>query len=222
MLYKQHAHSPWFVLSDTRSTIREDIWNVPNALTMARIAVIPIVCWMCNQSDPVFGIVAVVLFGLAAFTDWLDGYIARKRNLVSMTGKFLDPLADKLLVMAVVVTLLPMGRLPVWFVVLMLAREMSINGLRALAASEGIVIASGWGGKWKTGFQFVGLSCLLINFVYRVDFGVFTLDINFNRVGFALMLASLAYSYHSAWEYLRGFWEGVGVVKTVPEPAVSD
>lgn len=181
---------------------------------MARIAVIPLVCWMCTQSDPVFGIIAVILFGLAGFTDWLDGYIARKRNLVSMTGKFLDPLADKLLVMAVVVTLLPMGRLPVWFVILMLAREMSINGLRALAASEGIVIASGWGGKWKTGFQFVGISCLLFHHTYRVDYGLFTLDVDFNRVGFALMLASLAYSYHSGWEYLRGFWQGMAVAKS--------
>ena len=201
-------------LTDLRSTIREDIWNVPNALTMARIAVIPVVCWMCTQPEPIFGIIAVILFGLAGFTDWLDGYIARKRNLVSLTGKFLDPLADKLLVMAVVVTLLPMGRLPVWFVVLMLAREMSINGLRALAASEGIVIASGWGGKWKTGFQFVGLSCLLIQHPYRVEYGLFSLDVRFGHVGFALMLVSLVYSYHSGWQYLRGFWEGVAVAKT--------
>ena len=189
---------------------------------MARIAVIPIVCWMCTRSEPIFGIFAVILFGVAAFTDWLDGYIARKRNLVSMTGKFLDPLADKLLVMAVVVTLLPMGGLPVWFVILMLAREMSINGLRALAASEGIVIASGWGGKWKTGFQFVGVSCLLIHHTYTVDYGLFTLEVDFNRVGFALMLASLAYSYHSGWEYLRGFWQGVGVAKTGVHPTVSE
>ena len=221
MLYKQQALQPRPVLSDIRSTIREDIWNVPNALTMARIAVIPVVCWMCTQSDPIFGIMAVILFGLAAFTDWLDGYIARKRNLVSLTGKFLDPLADKLLVMAVVVTLLPMGHLPVWFVVLMLAREMSINGLRALAASEGIVIASGWGGKWKTGFQFVGLSCLLIHHEYTVDYGLFELVVDFNRVGFALMIASLIYSYHSGWEYLRGFWEGVGAAKAVAHQIVE-
>lgn len=199
---------------DRRSTIRQDIWNVPNLLTMGRIVVIPVVCWLATTGRPVHGVFAVILFGLAGFTDWLDGYIARKQGLVSMTGKFLDPLADKLLVMAVLVTLLPLGRLPAWFVVVMLGREMAITGLRALAAGEGIVIDAGWGGKWKVGFQFVGLSCLLIHHRYTLDYFVFTLDVRFQELGFVLMLVSLAYSLQSGWAYFKGFIDGVADLKT--------
>jgi CDP-diacylglycerol--glycerol-3-phosphate 3-phosphatidyltransferase len=128
-----------------RANFREDIWNLPNVLTMGRIAVIPLICWLLAEGTPLYCLIAAWLFGAAAFTDWLDGYIARKRGLESMTGKFLDPLADKLLVMAVFIVLLPMHRISVWFVVLSLTREISITALRALAAGEGIIIAAEWG-----------------------------------------------------------------------------
>ncbi len=187
------------------SSVREDIVNLPNLLTLGRIAVIPVVCWLLASGDRVACVVATVLFGAAAFTDWLDGYIARRRGLVSMTGKFLDPLADKLLVMAVFCTLLAVGSLPVWFVVLSLAREMSVTGLRALAAGEGMIISAGWGGKWKTAFQLVGLVCLMLHFEYTVEFGLFELVVRMHNVGFALLLLALAYSLSSGWEYFRGF-----------------
>jgi len=192
------------------STIRRDIWNLPNALTLGRIAVIPIVCWLLISGSRVDCIIAATLFGIAAFTDWLDGYIARKRNLVSLTGKLLDPLADKLLVMAVLCTLLAMGdrggvSIPLWFVILALGRELTISGLRALAASEGIEIAVDWGGKWKTAFQLVGLVCIIIHYDYPVEFGLFTLHINYFKVGFILLLISLAYSLWSAWLYFTSF-----------------
>ncbi len=174
-------------------------------MTLGRIAVIPVVCWLLASGDRVACVVATVLFGAAAFTDWLDGYIARRRGLVSMTGKFLDPLADKLLVMAVFCTLLAVGSLPVWFVVLSLAREMSVTGLRALAAGEGMIISAGWGGKWKTAFQLVGLVCLMLHFEYTVEFGLFELVVRMHNVGFALLLLALAYSLSSGWEYFRGF-----------------
>ncbi len=196
--------------ADMRASIRRDLWNVPNLLTMARIAVIPVVCWLAWLGTPAAGAGAAALFGLAAFTDWLDGYIARKRNLVSMTGKFLDPLADKLLVMAVFVTLLPADRLPIWFVALALAREMSITSLRALAAGEGIIIAAEQGGKWKTALQLTGLSAVLIHHPYTVDYGLFSLDVRFDRFGFVLLLLSLGYSLSSAWSYFRGFLAAIG------------
>lgn len=187
------------------SSVREDIVNLPNLLTLGRIAVIPIVCWLLASGDRIACVVATALFGAAAFTDWLDGYIARRRGLVSMTGKFLDPLADKLLVMAVFCTLLAVGSLPVWFVVLSLAREMSVTGLRALAAGEGMIISAGWGGKWKTAFQLVGLVCLMLHFEYTLEFGLFELVVRMHNVGFALLLLALAYSLTSGWEYFRGF-----------------
>ncbi|MCB9506144.1 MAG: CDP-diacylglycerol--glycerol-3-phosphate 3-phosphatidyltransferase [Myxococcales bacterium] len=204
---------------DRRATIRQDIWNLPNVLTMARIAVIPVVCSLTATNDPVHAVIATILFGLAGFTDWLDGYIARRQGLVSMTGKFLDPLADKLLVMAVLVTLLPLDRVPAWFVVLTVGRELAINGLRALAAGEGIVIASDWGGKWKTGFQFVGLACLLLHHRFTIDYGPFALDVRMHAVGLPLLYCSLAYSLWSGWEYLRGFLDGVADAKAGRDPA---
>lgn len=200
-------------MNDLRSNIRSDIWNVPNVLTMGRIVMIPAICWCAWRGTPATAAAAAALFGLAAFTDWLDGYIARKRNLVSMTGKFLDPLADKLLVMAVFCTMLPVDRLPIWFVVVALSREMAITSLRALAAGEGIIIAAEQGGKWKTALQLVGLSAILIQHQYVVDFGLFSLDVRFDRLGFVLLLMSLGYSISSAWQYFRGFLQGVGQLK---------
>ena len=188
-----------------RPNFREDIWNLPNVLTMGRIAVIPLICWLLAEGTPLFCLIAAWLFGAAAFTDWLDGYIARKRGLESMTGKFLDPLADKLLVMAVFIVLVPMHRIPVWFVVLSLTREISITALRALAAGEGIIIAAEWGGKWKTAFQLVGIVCLMLHYEYTLPLGFTSLDVRFHHVGMALLSISLYYSLNSGWAYFRDF-----------------
>lgn len=172
---------------------------------MGRIAVIPLVCWLISTGDRWHAIYATIIFGLAAFTDWLDGWVARRQGLVSLTGKFLDPLADKLLVMAVLVALIPLDRMPAWIVIVVIGRELSIQGLRALAAGEGLIIPAGMGGKWKAGFQFVAISCLLIHHEYTVPYGLFDLQVDFRRVGVVLLLVSVAYSLSSAWSYFRGF-----------------
>ena len=112
-----------------RRTLREDALNLPNLLTFARIVVIPLVLVLLDRGGPRDCYWAALLFAGAAITDFLDGYLARKRNLVSVLGKFLDPLADKLIVMATLVWLVPMGRIEPWVVVLLLARELSITGL---------------------------------------------------------------------------------------------
>jgi len=187
------------------SRVRQDVWNLPNLLTFGRIAVIPLICGLMMTGDRVDAILASVVFGLAGFTDWLDGYIARKRNLVSLTGKFLDPLADKLLVMAVLIVLIPLGRMPEWLVIVLIAREISITSLRALAAGEGLIIASAMGGKWKAGFQFVAITCLIIDHAYVVDYGLFTLEVRFQRIGLVLLTVSVVYALTSGWEYFRGF-----------------
>jgi CDP-diacylglycerol--glycerol-3-phosphate 3-phosphatidyltransferase len=201
--------------------VREDVWNLPNALTFGRILVIPPVCWFLYlgvQDDTIASrwncVIAAFLFGFASATDYFDGYIARRRNLVSLTGKFLDPMADKLLVMAVLCTLLTSESIPLWFVVLALGRELAITGLRALAAAEGMIISSDWGGKWKTAFQLVGLICLIIFHPYHVRFGLFDLVVDFARVGFMVMLLSLFYSLTSAWTYFQGFLQGIAALRT--------
>lgn len=201
---------PQSVAPHRASSVREDVWNLPNMLTFGRIAVIPLICWLMTLGDRTAGIAAATIFGLAGFTDWLDGYIARRRGLVSLTGKFLDPLADKLLVMAVLIVLIPLDRMPAWIVVVLVAREISITSLRALAAGEGLIIASAMGGKWKAGFQFVALTCLIIDHAYVVDYGLFTLEVRFQRIGLVLLLVSLGYALTSGWQYVRGFLAAIG------------
>jgi CDP-diacylglycerol--glycerol-3-phosphate 3-phosphatidyltransferase len=189
-----------------RRSLREDAFNLPNLLTMARIAVIPLVLVLLDRGGPRDCFWAALLFAAAAVTDLLDGYLARKRGQVSVLGKFLDPLADKLIVMASLVWMVPMGRITSWVVVLLLARDISITALRSIAASEGVVIAAGDSGKAKTALQMVGILMLMIGYPYRFDFGVFDLGVvDLVHVGRWLIYVSLVYSLASAATYVGLF-----------------
>ncbi|WP_440895385.1 CDP-diacylglycerol--glycerol-3-phosphate 3-phosphatidyltransferase [Amphibacillus sp. Q70] len=149
--------------------------NIPNRITLSRILLIPIfillltipIDWgswdMGTTSLPIVHFVAALLFILASGTDWLDGYYARKYNLVTNLGKFLDPMADKLLVTAAFVLLIELGLAPAWLVIIILSREFAVTGLRLVAAGEGIVLAAGNMGKWKTAFQLIAIIVLLLH-----------------------------------------------------------
>ncbi|HEX9296993.1 MAG TPA: CDP-diacylglycerol--glycerol-3-phosphate 3-phosphatidyltransferase [Polyangiaceae bacterium] len=187
-------------------TLREDALNLPNLLTMARIVVIPLVLLLLDRGGPRDCFWAALLFAAAAITDFLDGYLARKRGLVSVLGKFLDPLADKLIVMASLVWMVPMGRIAPWVVVLLLARDISITALRSIAASEGVVIAAGESGKSKTALQMVGILMLMIGYPYRMNFLLFDLGVvDVVHVGRWLIYISLVYSLASAAQYFGLF-----------------
>ncbi len=187
-------------------TLREDALNLPNLLTMGRIVVIPLVLVLLDRGGPRDCFWAALLFDAAAITDFLDGYLARKRGLVSVLGKFLDPLADKLIVMASLVWMVPMGRIAPWVVVLLLARDISITGLRSIAASEGVVIAAGDSGKAKTALQMVGILMLMIGYPYRMNFLLFDLGVvDLVHVGRWLIYISLVYSLASAAQYVGLF-----------------
>ncbi|MBP3385206.1 MAG: CDP-diacylglycerol--glycerol-3-phosphate 3-phosphatidyltransferase [Firmicutes bacterium] len=133
--------------------------NLPNKLTMARIIAIPIFIVVLMME---FRYAATIIFILAALTDMLDGHIARKYNLVSNFGKLMDPLADKLLVMAALVCLVELGNVPAWMVVVILAREFAVTGLRQVAVEQGIVIAAAPTGKIKTITQMIAIPLLLL------------------------------------------------------------
>jgi CDP-diacylglycerol--glycerol-3-phosphate 3-phosphatidyltransferase len=187
-------------------TLREDALNLPNLLTMGRIIVIPLVLLLLDRGGPRDCFWAALLFAAAAITDFLDGYLARKRGLVSVLGKFLDPLADKLIVMASLVWMVPMGRIAPWVVVLLLARDISITALRSIAASEGVVIAAGESGKSKTALQMVGILMLMIGYPYRMNFLLFDLGVvDVVHVGRWLIYISLVYSLASAAQYFGLF-----------------
>ncbi len=185
------------------------VWNLPNVLTMSRVALIPVVCLFLVDDTPFSSIFAGAFYGIAAFTDYLDGYLARKRKLESLFGKFMDPLADKLIVTATLVFMVPMGRCPAWMVIVLLGRELFIAGLRSLAATEGIQISVSTEGKYKTAFQLIGILCLIVHFPYRLDLMFFHLDADFHRLGIALLLLALIYSVVSAANYVRGFVQAV-------------
>ncbi len=193
-----------------RSSLKKDALNVPNLLTMGRVAIIPLVLWLLDQGTPHDCLVAAFVYSAAALTDLLDGYLARRMNIVSVLGKFLDPLADKLLVMASLIWMVPMGRIPEWAVALLLAREISITGLRSIASSEGVVIAAGGGGKSKTALQMVGILCLMIGYPYHFDLGIIDLGVcDLVVVGRALIYISLVFSLASAFQYVGLFAQAV-------------
>lgn len=158
--------------ADADRSHRSSLLNIPNILTLARIAAVPVIVLLLLSPSRTAGFWAAVVFSIACVTDWLDGYIARKWQIVTVLGKFLDPLADKLLVMGAMIMLIPYDRVPAWAVFLILAREMIVTGLRSIASSEGIVIAASNLGKYKTIFQMVALIGLLLHYDYYWLFGL--------------------------------------------------
>lgn len=188
------------------ASLKQDIVNIPNLLSMGRVAIIPLVLILLDRGTPRDCVWAAVVYSLAAITDLLDGYLARRLNVVSVLGKFLDPLADKLLVMASLVWMVPMGRIPGWAVVLLLSRDISVTALRSIASSEGVVIAAGEDGKSKTALQMVGILCLILGYPYWLWLGPLDLGwVDLVQVGRFLIYISLFFSVTSALEYTRLF-----------------
>lgn len=145
--------------------------NLPNKITVARILLIPvmIIIPFLGLNEIVFGdvtqgnLIVLIIFLVASFTDFLDGYIARKNNLVTTFGKFLDPIADKLLVLAALIMLVEQGIVPAWIPVVIAAREFIVSGIRMLAAGEGNVIAASWLGKVKTVSQMIAIALAFLS-----------------------------------------------------------
>ncbi len=185
--------------------LREEITDLPNLITLARIALIPLVLVWIDNYSPRLSALACVVFLVAALSDALDGYLARRLGMVTVVGKFLDPLADKLIVLSTLVMLVAVERAPAWLVIVLMARELAVTGLRAIASQEGFVIAAGARGKAKTALQLVGIGFLLVHFRYNVLFFDYTLD--FHQVGIVLLYISLVMSVLSGYEYFKFFVE---------------
>ncbi|MDO4304775.1 MAG: CDP-diacylglycerol--glycerol-3-phosphate 3-phosphatidyltransferase [Bacillota bacterium] len=136
--------------------------NLPNKLTMLRVIMIPFfIVFLLVPVTPYDKWIALAIFILASLTDLLDGKIARKYNLVTNFGKFMDPLADKLLVCSALICLIELNKIPAWMVIIIIAREFIISGFRLIASDNGVVIAASYWGKFKTTFQMAAV-CLLI------------------------------------------------------------
>ena len=136
--------------------------NLPNVLTLLRILAVPVIVVALLGETPNGDALAAGVFALAALTDGLDGYIARRRRDVTTFGKLMDPLADKVLIIAALVSLVSLGRLAAWVAMVIIARELAVTGLRAVAAEQGMVIAASWLGKLKTALQISAVFALII------------------------------------------------------------
>ena len=140
--------------------------NLPNKLTVLRVIMIPffvVMLMLDGGANQMYRYIAAEIFIIASFTDFLDGSIARKYGLVTNFGKFMDPLADKLLVCSALICLIELGQLPAWMVLIIISREFIISGFRLVASDNGVVIAASYWGKWKTVFQMISVILLIVN-----------------------------------------------------------
>jgi len=183
------------------------IWNIPNMLTLLRIALIPVMAVLLLSPSREAGFWAAAVFAVASTTDWLDGYLARRMGIVTTFGKFLDPIADKLIVMAALIMILPFDRVPAWMVLVILGREIIITGLRGLASTEGIVIPASNLGKFKTIFQIVAILGLLLHYDYHWFFSVDNpyLHVNMHNVGLFYLWIAFVLTVWSGVDYLNKF-----------------
>lgn len=179
--------------------------NIPNQITVSRIIMIPIFVvfmlvdfgWekitLLGATLPIEHLVAAIIFILASITDFIDGYYARKHNLVTNMGKFLDPLADKLLVSAALILLVELGYAPAWVVIVIISREFAVTGLRLILADEGEVVAAKQLGKIKMWTQIVAISALLL---HNIVFEMFSIP--FATI---MLYVSLFFTVWSGWDY---------------------
>ncbi len=188
--------------------LRSGRLNLPNLLTLARIAAVPLVLVLLLSDSRESGVWAAAIFGLAAVTDFIDGWLARKWGVVTVLGKFLDPLADKLIVMVALIMLIPLDRVPAWAVFLILGREMVVTGLRSIASSEGIVIDASELGKYKTIYQMVAIPGLMLhyefNWFFGLDWSIF--QVNMHNFGIFFFYIAFVLTLWSGIDYLHKFF----------------
>ena len=182
--------------------------NLPNLLTMIRMILVPVfvVFFYLGQGGAfVYSILAFAVFVFASATDAVDGYIARKKNLITNFGKLMDPLADKVLTTAAFIVFVDVGIIPAWMLIVILSREFAITGLRGVAASEGVVIAADLSGKLKTIFQMVAICVILLDVAVGQFYGACSLEVFLSGAGTVLIWIALILTVYSGIEYL---WKG--------------
>ena len=178
-----------------------------NKITLARIALIPFFVVFALINNPVSQLTALILFCLASFTDFLDGYIARKYNQITDFGKFVDPLADKLLVTAALIVFVGQGKMASWMVFIILAREFIITSLRNVAAAKGQVMAAAWSGKVKTCVQIAGVIVIFL------ESSLLGTDFLTPIAGWVVTLVTI----YSGYDYLHRNWALVAEGATRPK-----
>ncbi|HOO42049.1 MAG TPA: CDP-diacylglycerol--glycerol-3-phosphate 3-phosphatidyltransferase [Syntrophales bacterium] len=174
--------------------------NLPNAITLLRIGVIPVLFFLLTAPGEMWSFIIALIFICAAVTDLLDGYIARKYQIVTTMGKFLDPVADKIIVNTAMILMIPIGRIPAWVVAIIIIRDFVVDGMRSIASSEGLVIDASGLGKQKTLCQIIAVSALMIHYP------LFGLDAH--AVGIVVLYVALFLTLYSGADYSIKFYNG--------------
>ena len=172
--------------------------NLPNKITLFRIFIVPLIIVFLVKPSPLYSLVAAILFGIAAATDWLDGHLARTTGQVTTLGKLLDPIADKILILSALIPLVGLERVPAWLATILIGREIAVGGVRSLAAADGLVIAAGKWGKYKTGFEIAAMEFLILNWDLKF--------IEFQTIGMICLLVAMVFSISAAVEYFLVYW----------------
>jgi len=165
----------------------------PNSLTLFRVMAVPLLIVLLLFDNRLCSILAALVFSVAAITDYFDGYVARRYDLVSTLGKIMDPLADKLLVSSAFIMMIPPGRVPAWMICIIIGRELAVTGLRNIVTESGEDVSASKLGKFKTGFQIAAIIPLLIHYPF---FGI-----NFHSIGYVLLWMALVITLWSGIDY---------------------
>ena len=177
---------------------RREIFNLPNIITLMRISVVPFLFILLTEPGEFWSLILAILFALASITDMLDGYLARKYNMITTMGKFLDPLADKLIVNTAMILMIPIHRIPVWIVAITIIRDLIVDGIRSIASSEGLYIHASPLGKQKTIAQLFAVTALMIHFP------LFGIDSQF--VGKVILYIAFLLTLYSGADYFIRFY----------------
>lgn len=180
---------------------RKKVFNLPNTITLLRIGIIPALFFLLQSPGPTGSLVITALFVLAALTDVLDGYIARRYQLVTTMGKFLDPIADKLIVNTAMILMIPIGRIQAWIVAIIIIRDFTVDGMRSVASSEGMILQASHLGKQKTVCQIFAVTALMIHYPF--------LGLDAHVVGTVILYVALVLTLYSGLDYLVKFYRGM-------------
>lgn len=177
-----------------------NIFNIPNLLSVSRILAVPVFIVLMLEPSPVRALLAGIVFSLASATDWLDGYLARKWGQVTRTGKLLDPIADKILIMSALVILVEIRPdvVPAWIAIVIIGREFAVTGLRSIASNEGIIIQAESVGKYKVGAQITAVLALLLDYSMPREW--------LRDLGLVALWIAIVLALYSAIRYFRVFW----------------
>ncbi|MGZ9189068.1 MAG: CDP-diacylglycerol--glycerol-3-phosphate 3-phosphatidyltransferase [Nitrospira sp.] len=188
-----------------RSAGQESNVNLPNVLTLVRILLIPVFIMLLIDPTPDRALAAAIVFVVAAVTDLLDGYVARKTGQITKLGRLLDPIADKLLVLSALILLVQVDRVSALIAILIIAREVAVTGIRAIAATEGLIMSAEVTGKYKMALQVIAIVLLVLEGTALEAIG------NLHLAGIVTLYLSLILGYVSGAQYVWSFWRQVGV-----------